>query len=151
MDQDEAPLAGAEFTLTKKLADGTTKTVAVVKSEDGTEFSFNGLDDGEYVLTETQTPAGYNTIDPITFTVTAEHDIISDDPQLTSLSGDAVTGEIAFNASTDNGTLDTTVINQKGSTLPHTGGMGTTVLYVIGGILVIGAGVVLVARKRIGK
>ncbi len=66
-------LKGAEFTLTKKLKDGTTKNIAVVKSPDGKQFTFKGLDDGEYTLTETKTPEGYNTIDPITFTVAATH------------------------------------------------------------------------------
>lgn len=66
-------LKGAEFTLTKKLKDGTTKDIAVAKSQDGVRFTFKGLDDGEYTLTETVTPEGYNTIDPITFTVAATH------------------------------------------------------------------------------
>ena len=48
----------------------------------------------------------------------------------------------------DEDALNTTVINQKGTVLPETGGMGTTILYILGAVLVIGAGVVLVTRKK---
>ena len=44
--------------------------------------------------------------------------------------------------------LSTTIINKSGATLPETGGIGTTIFYIIGAILVIGAGVVLVTRRR---
>lgn len=148
VDENQEALAGAEFTLVKKLADGTTKEIAVVKTEAGDEFSFKGLDDGDYILTETVTPDGYNSIDPIEFTVAANHDILSDNPALTSLTGDVTTGEIDFVVNNSEGSLSTIVMNQKGSTLPATGGAGRVLLYVVGAILVLGAGVVIVARKR---
>lgn len=146
-------LTGAEFTLEKVLKDGTTKTIAVVKSDDGTAFTFKGLDDGNYILTETKTPAGYNTIDPITFTVTADHtsdnwDGANRAGQLTRISGNKVTGEIDFTETTSDGTLSTNVINKSGTTLPGTGGIGTTIFYVIGGGLMVAAAVLLVAKKR---
>ena len=143
------PLTGAEFTLEKhnKKTD-MWEAITVVKNEQGTTFTFSGLDDGNYRLTETKTPAGYNTIDPIEFTVTAEHDVLSDNPALTSLSGNATTGELTFTSNTTEGSLSADVINEKGSTLPETGGIGTTIFYVIGSVLVLGAAVVLITRKR---
>lgn len=99
-------------------------------------------------MTETVTPDGYNSIDPIEFTVTADHDILSDNPALNSLNGNVTTGEISFTPNTTEGSLNTTVMNQKGSTLPSTGGAGRVLIYVVGAILVLGAGVVIIARKR---
>ena len=146
--EDKSPLAGAEFTLTKKVKDGEAKTIAVVKNETGTIFSFNHLDDGEYTLTETKTPDGYNTIDPITFTVFAEHVAEADKPTLTSLTGNTSTGEITFTPKTDDGSLTTNVVNKPGSELPETGGMGTTVLYVLGGVLVALAAAYVIYTKK---
>ena len=51
-------------------------------------------------------------------------------------------------ATVQNGIITMTIENDKGSTLPETGGIGTTIFYVVGGILVVGAGVLLVAKKR---
>lgn len=147
-------LTGAEFTLSKKLKGGTTKDIAVVKSENGTRFTFKGLDDGEYTLTETVTPEGYNTIDPITFNVTANHAITWNgtgdrNTLLESLTGHKVTGEITFAENANvNGSLVTDIINKSGTVLPSTGGMGTTVFYVVGGGLMAVAVVLLVTKKR---
>ena len=113
-----------------------------------TSFAFTGLDDGDYRLTETATPATYNSIDPIEFTVTAEHDITSDNPALTMLSGNVTTGTITFTPNPTDGSLTTNVENKKGPELPKTGGIGTTIFYVVGGILVIGAGILLITKKR---
>ena len=141
------PLTGAEFTLQKKQADGTYKDIAVVKNAEGTTFTFSGLDDGTYKLTETVTPASYNTIDPITFSITATH---SDgaEPALTELNGNKITGEIDFTENIPAGSLSANVINNKGAELPSTGGMGTTIFYVVGSILVLAAVVLLVTKKR---
>lgn len=149
VDEESKPLAGAEFTLEKQLPDESwTKIDRVTVNEGQTTFTFTGLDDGTYRLSETKTPDGYNTIDPIIFTITAEHDIESEDPRLTSLNGDSATGEITFEAASEDGSLTTTVVNKSGAELPETGGMGTTIFYVLGAILVLGAGVLLIARKR---
>lgn len=151
VDQDKHPLAGAEFTLYKKLKDGTQKEIQVIKSEAGTSFTFKGLDDGDYVLKETKTPDGYNTIDDIEFTVTADHDIISDSPALNKINGKATNGQIEFTPNVDEGSLDTIVENKKGSVLPETGGAGRVMIYVLGSILVLGAGIVLVSKKRVSR
>lgn len=146
-------LKGAEFTLTKKLNGDTTKVIAAVKSEDGVRFTFKGLDDGEYTLTETVTPEGYNTIDPITFNVSANHAITWDgtgnrSALLESLTGNKGTSEITFTSDKGTGALTTDIINKSGTVLPSTGGMGTTVFYVVGGGLMAVAVVLLVTKKR---
>lgn len=152
VDGEDKPLTGAEFTLEKYNKETDEwKAIAVVKNDEGTTFTFSGLDDGDYRLTETKTPAGYNTIDPIEFTITAEHDVLSDNPALTSLSGDATTGEITFTPDTTEGALSADVVNKAGSTLPETGGMGTTIFYILGGLLVLFAVVLLVSKKRMSS
>lgn len=152
-----APMAGAEFTLLKKDTTGNFALYKVIKPEkandDGTgiqyAYHFEGLDDGTYMLKETVTPRGYNTAEPIEFTITAEHDVTSDDPRLTKLSGDATEGTIQLKlVSLESGRFTTSVHNYRGNTLPSTGGMGTTVFYVLGSILAVGAAILLVSKKR---
>ena len=151
VDGEGAPLTGAEFTLEKYNKEtGEWEAITAVKNDEGTTFTFSGLDDGKYRLKETTTPNGYNTIDDIYFTITATHDIEADNPALTGLSGDVTTGKITFTASLPAGSLTTNVVNQSGATLPETGGIGTTIFYVLGAVLVVGAGVVLVTKKRMG-
>lgn len=148
-------LSGAEFTLEKVLEDDSRKTVAVVKSNGGTTFTFNGLDDGKYVLTETVTPATYNTIEPITFTVAANHEITwngeARDAILTSLTGNVKSGTADFMPDKTEGSLTTNVVNQSGTLLPGTGGIGTTIFYVIGGLLMAAAAVLLITKKRMNS
>ena len=127
---------------TELVAKGTGKTeasvVGAVDSETGT-VTFTGLGAGTYTITETKTPAGYNTIAPIEFTLTfnvADKKFVSNNDQI-------VVGN-------DN-KLDTTIVNKAGATLPETGGIGTTIFYVLGSILVLGAGVLLIAKKRMGE
>ncbi len=160
VDQDGNPLAGAAFKLqkknasgvyvdyTQKNAEGEDVVVTATIEEAGTKFTFTGLDDGDYKLVETTTPAGYNSIEDIEFTVTAEHDTDSDDPNLTSLTGTAAK-TITFTS--EDGTLSTKVENRSGSTLPSTGGMGTTMFYLIGALCVAVAGVLLISRKRVSR
>ena len=153
VNQDNQPLEGAEFTLTKKISDGSVvvKTMTI-DATTGTQFTLSGLDDGEYTLTETVTPAHYNTISPITFTVNADHTITwgaeSRDSILTSLSGNTASGEITFTPNTADGSLTTKVINKIGTTLPGTGGIGTTIFYVVGGGLMVAAAILLITKKR---
>lgn len=147
VDENSKPLAGAGFTLFKNVADAW-KEVKTISAGEATTFTFSGLDDGVYKLSETTTPDGYNKIDDVEFTVTAEHDVLSDNPALTSLSGNAASGDITFTSAVTEGSVSTDVVNKKGATLPSTGGTGTRLLYVLGFILIFGAGILLVTKKR---
>lgn len=154
VDQAGQPLEGAVFTLTKKTKNGpdVVKTMTIDGSNKSL-FTLSGLDDGEYTLTETVTPAHYNTISPITFTVTADHKIDWDsistrDDVLTSLTGDKKVGEITFTVDETAGSLTTDVVNKIGTTLPGTGGIGTTIFYVVGGGLMVAAAILLITKKR---
>jgi fimbrial isopeptide formation D2 family protein/LPXTG-motif cell wall-anchored protein len=151
VDQDKKSLAGAAFKLEKKASDKTYKMVKEFTAGTDTSFEFKGLDDGDYRLTETTTPTGYNTIKPIEFTISATHDETKDDPKLNGLSVDVTAGEAKFTVDKDAGSLTTDIENKKGSILPSTGGRGTTMIYIIGAALVITAGVVLVMRKKMSS
>jgi fimbrial isopeptide formation D2 family protein/LPXTG-motif cell wall-anchored protein len=152
VDQYKKSLAGAAFKLEKKQSDGTYKEVKSFTADDKTtSFEFSGLDDGDYKLTETTTPAGYNTIAPVEFTISATHDVTADDPKLLTLSGDVTSGTAEFAADTRAGSLTTDVVNKKGSVLPSTGGMGTTVLYVAGAAIIVAAGLGLAKRRSAHK
>ena len=169
VDSENKPLTGAAFKLEKliKGKDGAADTWTTVKEftvdETTTSFTFSGLDDGQYKLTETKTPVGYNTIDPIYFVIEATHDATADTPALTVLKayltdengnkktevkdGETVNidlGTVDLTA----GSITTTVVNKSGSKLPSTGGIGTTIFYVLGGVLVLAAVVLLVTKKR---
>lgn len=149
VDSENHSLAGAAFKLEKVNKDGSNTLVKEsTADENPTSFEFKGLDDGKYILTETKTPEGYNTMDPITFEITATHDVESSNPTLTELSGNKVTGEIEFTVSKDDGSLTADVVNNKGSELPETGGMGTTVLYAAGTLMILAAAAFLVMKKK---
>ena len=157
VDKENKPLTGAEFSLFKKVkVDGKDELELVEVKEilstnpEGTVFEFTGLDDGTYVLRETKTPDGYNSIEDQTFTISAKHDENSDDPKLTELTGDVASGSIIdLGVMLEKGELSTDVVNNKGSVLPSTGGAGRVAIYVIGAILVLGGGIVLVTKKRV--
>lgn len=155
VDGAQAPLKGAGFTLYKKTAgvaenDGYVAVGSEVSGADLTTFTWTGLDAGEYKLVETTVPTGYNKAADVVFTVTATYDILSDDPQLTALStnNNAVTLK---DGSLANATLTTTVVNQFGAQLPTTGGIGTTIFYIVGSMLFVGAGILLVTKKRMSS
>ena len=153
VDEEKKPLAGAEFTLEKyNAATQTWVAISKVETEPGTVFTFNGLDDGNYRLTETKTPDGYNSIEPIEFTVTADHDTTWETQirteVLNTLTGNVTTGMIEFTKSDDNGTLTSDVVNKSGVVLPETGGIGTTIFYIVGSLLAVAAVVLLVTKKR---
>ncbi len=144
VDQNGDALEGAGFTLYKKDSSGNWNAVGD-EITGVTTFEFERIDDGDYKLVETTVPDGYNKASDVEFTVTADHDITSDSPALNSVTG---TGSLTFTSSTTDGSLTTDVVNKKGSVLPSTGGMGTTILYVVGTILVLAAGILLVTKKR---
>ena len=104
-----------------------TPATEVVTTADGKAY-FKGLANGTSHLVETTTPAGYN---PLTGPVDVTIPGSADNP--TSL------------------TVKQDVENKTGAVLPSTGGMGTTVFYVLGAVLVLGAGVLLVTKKRMSR
>jgi fimbrial isopeptide formation D2 family protein/LPXTG-motif cell wall-anchored protein len=178
VDASGNALAGAGFTLykyvlgakadtsDKNITNDATDTngayvkVAEIAAGTDTTFTFKGIDDGVYKLVETEIPNGFNKADDVDFTVSATHSEESDAPILISLSTtkDSITvdksASTAANASDGyvySGKLQTKVENKSGATLPSTGGIGTTVFYVTGGVLVAGAGVLLITKKRTKK
>lgn len=138
-------LAGAEFKLenesgevisVKQVTEGTDgnyivsadadeNTVATLVSGNDGYIHVYGLEEGSYTLTETKAPDGYNlATQAFTFTISSQ-------------SGD-----------NQGITVDTSVENKTGSTLPSTGGMGTTMIYIAGAILMVGAAIIFVTNKR---
>ncbi|MDD5907688.1 MAG: SpaH/EbpB family LPXTG-anchored major pilin [Clostridia bacterium] len=147
----ETALAGATFTLSKN-ADGSnpialvsegnnvyrvaktgeTGTVTEITTDATGKFTIKGLDADTYYLTETAAPAGYNKLaGPVTIVI-GENGVVN-----------GTTGA-------PQSVNEVKVLNQSGTELPSTGGMGTTVFYVLGGVLVVGAVVLLITKKRMG-
>ena len=91
------------------------------------KIQLKGLDAGTYYLVETKAPDGYNLLDGHT--------------------------EVTVSSTTglNESTYDLKVVNNTGTELPSTGGIGTTIFYIVGGILVLGAGVLLITKKRMTK
>lgn len=130
-------LEAGKFTLVRTITTAQDPTKAVATIDADGRVTFTGLGAGTYTIEETKTPAGYNTIEPITFTVTF-------DETSKTFSADKVSLGV-------NNTLETTIVNKKGSLLPSTGGIGTTIFYIIGGILVVGAAILLITKKRMSS
>ena len=167
-DGNGTKLAGAEFklSLNKEKADSipvvdlgngkyrvatasdeTTTTTLVTPTDEAYKglIEITGLDADQYKLTETKAPEGYNLLTaPITFTITSETtaDKQGDDNGQQAVNSVVYTeGEETFTA--------LTVINTAGSILPSTGGMGTTIFYVLGVVLIVaGAAYFIVRRKQ---
>ena len=133
-----------EIKLKKNTTDGTysryfgDEAGEQMFSDDKGQFNVKGLDAGTYYLKETTTPTGFNTCPVTTVVIKANH----------------TENNVDLNGSTINGKdvgasgLSTTIVNKQGTTLPSTGGIGTTIFYVIGGGLMVAAIVLLVTKKR---
>ena len=154
---DENKLEGAGFRLYSDIACNEEQEIKLKQNEDGTysryfgtdagvemfsdekgQFNVKGLDAGTYYLKETSTPTGFNTCPVTTVVIKANHTENNVD-----LNGSTINDE-GVGASG----LSTTIVNKQGTTLPSTGGMGTTLFYVIGGGLMVAAIVLLVTKKR---
>lgn len=129
-----------------------TNNVIMTSTAEGV-FGVSGLDDGTLYLLEIKAPNGYNLM---------ENDLRID-IAATTANGQAWTGNAAdaftaltirvndaqaVNGNLNTGVVNVTVANNQGSTLPETGGIGTTIFFVLGGVLVVGAGVLLIVRLR---
>lgn len=163
-DSDKEALNGAGFTLYKATkvnpADSDYAKVGdEVQHTNGNVFDFTGLDSGYYKIVETTTPKGYNTIDPITFTVTATYNSADEPGTLTDLTvtdvkvGGVASSEQTFTVNRGTGEagtaqIKTDVVDIPGSKLPSTGGMGTVLLYVAGIAVFVLAGATLVMALR---
>lgn len=151
---NEKPLQGAGFTLYKLTPNATqdTETIdekvytKIGEKAAGTETSFEwkGIDDGEYLLVESVVPNGYARMENLTFTVSAEHNTEADDPELTAFDcGNAFTGDV------DTGVVYAKIFNTaNGALLPETGGIGTKIFYIVGGIMLAGAAILLITKRR---
>ena len=110
-----------------------------------TTAKFDGFGNGTYYLQEVANPDGYNKLaNRVAVTINGKDIFLTK----TFAVGDEYTQDDASTTGTDESDGGIQIINKQGSVLPETGGMGTTLLYVVGAILVIGAGVLLVSKKR---
>lgn len=129
-----------------------TTNVIMTSAAEGA-FGVSGLDDGTYHLMEIKAPNGYNLLEGDVqlvieaTTVNGQNWNGVANTALTALTIN-VANEGAVKGETDTGAVNVTVRNNQGATLPETGGMGTTLFYIIGGLLVVGAGILLVVRIR---
>lgn len=114
------------------------ETAIEMKSAADGKFNIIGLDAGTYTLRETSTPTGYNTCADVKIEIKASH------------SEDAG-GASSSMKLTGSSNMNNDIVNKEGSSLPSTGGMGTTIFYGLGGVLVIGSGVALVTKKKLKK
>jgi len=169
-EEDPELLAGAVFRLEKYTSStfrdlddewGDSGSITLTDVDNNGTFSFEGLSAGFYKLVETQMPDGYVKIgdDPL-FEVkldpqTGELKIYlieqGEEDTYSYVDGNnngvvKVDNDLSAGSSAD---AEVLVGNESGAALPHTGGMGTTLFYVLGTILAVGCGVVLAARRRI--
>ncbi|MBQ9512789.1 MAG: SpaH/EbpB family LPXTG-anchored major pilin [Lachnospiraceae bacterium] len=127
---------------------------SILTSDANGLFGVIGLDEGVYYLKETKAPTGYNLMKN-----EVKVEIIADTNNGHNGANNALNGTVrsidgSTPAHTPNnpvGIEGVDIANDKGVELPETGGIGTTIFYVIGAALMIGAGVVLVTRRRLSK
>lgn len=132
----------------KEIADGDKIVDTIVTVADG-KFNIKGIDDTvEYTLEEIQAPADYNKADPTKIKLSTGYKQNADGTT------DGTTLNYLQISQDNNSGVDgngVTVVNRKGSELPSTGGIGTQIFYGVGGAIVVGAGVLLITKKRAKK
>lgn len=138
---------------------GATTTTLTVGESGGNmgKLSISGLDVGDYILKETKAPAGYNLLSqPKEFTITDDENNIAGEDAPNKNTPDGIIDDeegVADDKKNSTGYISFNVINTQGFTLPTTGGMGT-VLFTAGGVVLMGAGLVLLVvflRRRRAK
>ncbi len=142
-DEGEVPLTGAGFTLYK----GSKSEANIVGAEitgDISEFVWNGLEEGTYILEETVVPEGYNKAKDITFTLTCD-ETTGDWSVVSADIIESVEENVELNV------FEGKVENVTGTLLPETGGIGTTIFYIVGIVMMLGAGIILISKKRMAS
>lgn len=129
---------------------------ATITSDEDGLFSVAGLDDGTYYLREIKAPDGYNLLEDdlqIVITATTTNGQTWNGVAATALTAltISVDNAAAENGEPNTGAVAITVENNGGSTLPETGGIGTTIFYAAGALLVLCAGVLLFVKLRMRK
>ncbi len=150
VDKEGNALEKAGFSLFKVTPAGEVQIGTELKGDAMTTFEFKGLDAGKYILRETTTPPGYNTAADIEFEIVTAFGEEDGEENLV-LKTFTATPSDKFKVDMTAGSATTDVVNNKGNELPSTGGMGTTIFYIVGAVLVLGAGVLLVTRRRVSK
>ena len=127
----------------KTVDDWETAGVTVAVTDSNGKTTFKGLDSGKYALVEIDAPNGYNLLkEPVDVEITVEYDAETGKPKTTSATAADNNGQYSQTKSVE---------NKSGAELPSTGGIGTTVFYVLGGLLVVCAGVLLITKRRMNK
>lgn len=120
---------------------------SVLESKDGGKVLVKGLDVDTYWLKEIDAPDGYSVLDePTMFYITATYT----DTEVTALKL-TVSGKEPADGNLDTGVVQLGIVNNPGHTLPSTGGIGTTLFYIVGGVLFVGAAVMLITKKRMSS
>ena len=130
---------------TESVQEAKNVAFQVVTGSDGI-IKLTGLKEGTYTFTEIQAPDGYNLLEnPITVTITSNID------RTDKTATFAWSATNAQETETGSGKFTFTVENGQGNTLPETGGMGTTILYIGGSILVLAAAILLITKRRMSS
>ena len=126
----------------------SSKSISAMVNDEG-YLVFTGLNAGEYTLKETKTPEGYNTMKDMTFTIEASQNGANTNEGGSINWNISGTNTGSFILGTNN--IFTKITNLKGNVLPSTGGIGTRIFYIVGGILMVSAGIVLITKARFKK
>jgi fimbrial isopeptide formation D2 family protein/LPXTG-motif cell wall-anchored protein len=131
----------SKVTTTSTNTDTTKVSAKAFVGPDGV-LIFQGLGAGNYKISETTVPNGYNRAKDIEFTVSFTYDSDNDKGIFVS-SNDAVSFKEAIHM------FNTKIVNNSGAELPSTGGIGTTIFYIVGGVMVAGAVIFLLTKRRV--
>ena len=130
---------------------GENLTKQITTPADGV-IIVKGVKTDSYTITEFKAPDGYNKLaDPVTVTAVRTGSTTTSKTVYLDENGKETNETTAIEVKVENNDIAATavvVVNKAGTELPSTGGMGTTLFYVLGAVLVVGAGVLLITKKR---